>query len=298
MKIGLSTYSLLDAIEKGEMTVLDAIEWIKENGGEHVEIVPFGFKLDGNEQLAEQIRKKAEEVGIEVSNYSILANLLQDNDHEYEKEIKRIMHEVDIANILGVKFMRHDISSFRRPMSENTIIHFEKDLPKMVEACRQIADYAAKYGITTTVENHGFYVNGGDRVLRLINEVNRPNYKCTLDVGNFLCVDEDPLANIKKLLPHTVVIHMKDFYWRPSHRNPGTAIPFHCSGGVWFPTASGNYIRGSIVGYGDLDIWEIVKTIKNSGFDGFITIEFEGLEDCRIASRIGMDNLRRIWNEV
>jgi sugar phosphate isomerase/epimerase len=298
MKIGLSTYSLLDAIEKGEMTVLDAIEWIKENGGEHVEIVPFGFKFDGNEELADAIREKAKEVGIDVSNYSILADFLKDDEEEYKKEIKRVMREVDIAHRLGVKYMRHDVSSFRRPFEKNTIIHFEKDLPRMVEACRIIADYAAQYGITTTVENHGFYVNGGDRVLRLIDQVDRPNFKCTLDVGNFLCVDEDPIANIKKLLPYTVVIHMKDFYWRKAGRNPGVAIPFHCAGGTWFQTVSGNFIRGSIVGYGDLDIWEIVRIIKSSGFDGYISVEFEGLEDYRIGSKIGMDNLRRIWNEV
>lgn len=33
MKAGLSTYSLLQAIRAGEMTVLDVIDWIADNGG-------------------------------------------------------------------------------------------------------------------------------------------------------------------------------------------------------------------------------------------------------------------------
>ncbi len=33
MKLGVSTYSLMNAIKTGEMTVLDVIDWIAELGG-------------------------------------------------------------------------------------------------------------------------------------------------------------------------------------------------------------------------------------------------------------------------
>jgi len=36
MKVGLSTYSLLNDLNSGEMTVLDVIDWIAANGGEHI----------------------------------------------------------------------------------------------------------------------------------------------------------------------------------------------------------------------------------------------------------------------
>ena len=35
MKIS-RTYSLLEAIEAGEMTVLDVFQWVADQGGEHV----------------------------------------------------------------------------------------------------------------------------------------------------------------------------------------------------------------------------------------------------------------------
>ena len=297
MKVGLSTYSMLPAINSGEMSGLDVIQWIADNGGEHVEIVPFGYKLVDNDKLIEDIRKKAEDVGIEISNYAILANLIQEDDEAYENEIKRLMNEVDIAHKLGVKMMRHDVSAFRRPANQNTIIHYVKDLPKMVEGCQRIADYAAEYGITTTVENHGFYVNGSDRVIQLIHEVNRSNYKMTLDVGNFLCVDEDAVIGVKKCLPYTNMVHLKDFYYRPSHRDPGDTTEFDCAG-QWFTTVNGNYLRGSIIGQGDLDMWQILKLIKKSGYEGYISVEFEGMEDCKMGSKVGMANARRIWDEV
>jgi len=40
MKLGVSTYSLVDKIVSRQMSVLDVIEWIAKQGGEHVEIVP------------------------------------------------------------------------------------------------------------------------------------------------------------------------------------------------------------------------------------------------------------------
>ncbi|SHF15859.1 Sugar phosphate isomerase/epimerase [Caldanaerobius fijiensis DSM 17918] len=288
MKIGLSTYSLVQLIYKNEMTVLDAIQWIADNGGEHVEIVPFGFTLADNPQLVEDIRKKAEDVGLEISMYSILANLLQETEEDYEREIKRLMDAVDITHNLGAKFMRHDVVAFRN-MPEDPVKQFEIDLPKIVEGCKRIADYAAQYGIITTIENHGFYVNGSERVQRVLNAVNKPNFKTTVDVGNFLCVDQDPLIGVKDNMRFAAMIHLKDFYVRKYYDNPGEG---------WFRTSHGNYLRGAIVGQGDMDIRHIIKIIKDSGYDGYISVEFEGLEDPRIGSKYGMDNAKRIWNEV
>lgn len=287
MKLGLSTYSLYRAIQQKKMDVLDAIQWISDNGGEHVEIVPFGFNLQEDPSLIDKIRQKAEDVKIDISNYAVGANFIQNSDKELENEIKRIMTEVDIADKLGVKLMRHDVSW--RPVAESTVKQIGADLPILAGACRRIADYAAQYGITTSIENHGYYIQGSDRVQMLLNAVDRPNFKTTLDVGNFMCIDEDPLSAVKKNLKYASMIHLKDFYLRPYDQNPGEG---------WFPTYSGNYLRGAIVGHGDIDMRGIIKFIKESGYDGFISIEFEGMEDCELGSKIGMDNARRLWNEL
>lgn len=54
MKLGVSTYSLLPAIERGQMTVLEVVEWIAAHGGTHVEVVPFGFRLTDNPGLTDE----------------------------------------------------------------------------------------------------------------------------------------------------------------------------------------------------------------------------------------------------
>lgn len=288
MKVGLSTYSLQQALDRKELTVPDAIRWIADQGGQHVEIVPMGFSLIDNPAFIEEIKAAAQEVGIDISNYAIGANFaVQENAEALEEEIQSVMRHVDAAAALGVKLMRHDVAF--RPAPEGTVAQFETDLPVLVKACQRIADYAAGFGITTSVENHGYYVQSSERIQRLLHETGRENFKTTLDIGNFLCVDEDPVSAVKNNMNHASIVHAKDFYWRPSTRNPGEG---------WFQTSHGNYLRGAIVGHGDIDMLEVFRVLKQSGYDGYISVEFEGMEDCRTASRIAMDNVRRLWEEA
>ncbi|MEK4508517.1 sugar phosphate isomerase/epimerase family protein [Paenibacillus sp. FSL K6-2524] len=285
MKLGVSSYSLYQAMASGNMNILEAIEWVAENGGEHIEIVPFGFDFESNPELEDQIREKAAAMGIDVSNYAIGANFITDSEEAYEAEISRVISEVDRANRLGAKLMRHDVAS--RP--DTSIVNFNEDLDRIAVACQRIADHAKQYGIITSVENHGYYVQASDRVQALLHAVNRPNFKTTLDVGNFVCVDEDPISAVKKNIPFASMVHIKDFYIRPAHRNPGDG---------WFPSASGNFLRGAISGQGDLDLWEILRIVKQSGYDGYLSIEYEGMEECTKGTKIALDNVKRIWSEV
>lgn len=288
MKVGLSSYSLYGILKSEEMSIIEAIQWVADQGGEHIEIVPnLGFKLEDNPALVDAIREKASVVGIDISNYAIGANFITEGEEAFQTEIERVKKEVDIANRLGVKFMRHDVASL--PISDSTIKQFESDLPKLTKACQIVADYAGKYGITTSVENHGFFIQASDRVQSLINHVNRSNFKTTLDVGNFMCVDEDPVSAVKKNISYASVVHIKDFYLRQAHLYPGEG---------WMQTTSGNYLRGSIVGHGDINMREVIKVIKESGFNGYISVEFEGIEECKQASKMGMDNVRRLWDEA
>ncbi len=287
MKLGVSSYSLVGAMRNKEMDILGAIQWVAENGGEHIEIVPIEFSLIDNPELIPAIREKAASVGIEISNYAIGANFITDTREQFEAELARVKKHVDIANELGVKRMRHDIAF--RPIPETTTSYFEQDFPIMVEACGHIADYAAQYGITTSIENHGFYVQASERVLRLIHAVDRANFRTTMDVGNFLCVDENSVSAVKKSIAQASMVHFKDFYIRPSYRNPGEG---------WFQSSGGNYLRGAVVGQGDIDMPEVIRIVKASGYDGYLSLEFEGKEECKWAVQAGLSNIKRLWAEA
>src|SRR5690606_29568744 len=186
------------------------------------------------------------------------------------------------------RLMRHDVARYTPKEADDTPT-FEAAFPTIVRACKEIAQYAATKGVTTSLENHGFFVQNSDRVRRIVHAVDEPNFKTTIDIGNFLCVDEDPVTAVTANLPHAMIVHFKDFYVRPADRDPGEG---------WFRSKSGRYLRGAIVGNGDVDIWGIAKAIKESGYDGFASIEFEGHEDCLLGCRRGIANAKRIYTEA
>ncbi|MDQ0857172.1 sugar phosphate isomerase/epimerase [Bacillus sp. V2I10] len=290
MKVGISSYSLLKDLTNGSLTILDVVQWVADNGGTHLELVPYGFSVVDNTELADAIREKALDAGIELSAYSLPANFIQETEQAFIEEVDRLKKHVDVVNRMGIKIMRHDVTAFRLEQEEMTIHYFEEHFEQMVRGSQLIADYADQFGITTTIENHGFNVQSSDRVQRVLHAVKRDNFKTTLDIGNFLCIDEDPLVGVKKNVKYAKTVHVKDFYIRPYYENPG--------GGEWFRTVNNNYLRGAIVGHGDINIREALRLVKQSGYDGYLTVEFEGMENCQEGTRIGMDNVCRIWDEV
>ncbi|MHA7966065.1 sugar phosphate isomerase/epimerase family protein [Paenibacillus sp. CAU 1782] len=285
MKLGISTYSLHSAFASGELTLKGVIETIAELGAEHAEIVPLGYDFVQKPEWIQTVVDTAKSCGIELSNYAIGANFANLDDDAWEKELDRVKIEVDHCAALGIKRMRHDVGS----SPDLSIAHFLEQLPRLTEACRRIADYAAGFGITTSVENHGYFIQHSDRVQALVKSVNRDNFKTTLDIGNFLCADENPLVAVANNVKLASMVHVKDFYVREAGRDPGEG---------WFPSSGGNWLRGAIAGHGDIDIPAVLGIIKNSGYDGYISIEFEGMEECRKGTRLGFQYVKKVWEQL
>jgi sugar phosphate isomerase/epimerase len=279
------------------MTLQSAIDWAARQGAECMELVPFAFKfetaggeIDGG--AIKDARRWASDAGIELVNYSVLADLCKEDPADLANEIARVKRHIDIAAELGLPRMRHDISAFRRPRGLNGAAEFDRLLPQMADAAGELSDYASPRGVMTLVENHGFFVNGCDRTERLIRAVGRSNFALLLDTGNIACVDEIPEVGALRLAPFARMIHLKDFYIRRA--DPGDAHDFDCAGS-WFQTQAGRYLRGSILGQGDLDVPQMLRAVKAAGYDGPVAIEFEGLEEPRYATKVSLDNARRFW---
>ena len=298
MKLGLSSYSLDREIESGRMTLPEVIDWAASQGAQCLELVPFAFRFDDpqtgaiDRSLIGQTRRRAQDAGLELINYSVLADFCREGE-AFEREVARVCHEVDIAAELGVPQMRHDVCSFRRPHAENTLRDFERWLPVMAEGARRVSEHARQAGVRTLIENHGFFANGCDRVERLLQAVNRPEYGLLLDTGNIVCVDEDAVVAARTLAPLARMVHLKDFYVRT--RDPGDAHQFDCAG-AWFRSRGGRYLRGAILAQGDLDVPAVLSALRESSYDGGIVLEFEGLEDARYACAVGLSNARRLWD--
>ena len=220
---GFSSYSFHSKLSTGEMTLPQVIEWIAASEGEHLELAVLGDDADSpipniasDPAYVDQIRTAAEAAGVPLTNLAIGADL-SDGD---PKQIERVKKYVDLAERLGITRMRHDVVPHRGHEGDDTPL-FEQVLPSIVAASKEIAQYAATKGITTSLENHGFFVQSAERVRRIIHAVDEPNFLTTLDVGNFVCVDEAAEVSVAQNLPYAMVVHFKDFYIRPADAAPG-----------------------------------------------------------------------------
>ena len=281
IKIGFTSYSFAAALKSGEMNITQTIQFAAGLGAEHMEISPGSFG-DMTDDMVNTIVKAAKDCKIDLSSYTIGANFVQPDAAAVAKEIERVKAQVEIAAKLGVTRMRHDCGW--RPQPECTYENFNREVEIFADACGQIADKAKAYGIVTSIENHGFYVQGSERVQRVILAVNRDNFRTTLDVGNFLCVDEDPECAVLNNIGFASMIHFKDFHIRRNVTDPAGFIK----------TLHGRYIRGAVTGDGDVDLPTICKIIKNSGYDGYLSIEYEGREECKFACTRAIKNVREL----
>ena len=61
----------------------------------------------------------------------------------------------------------------------------------------------------------------------------------------------------------------------------------------WGRTRGGNYFRGTIFGQGNIPTFQCLQTLKRNGYDGYISLEFEGIEETLMAITIGKENMDR-----
>jgi L-ribulose-5-phosphate 3-epimerase len=96
-------------------------------------------------------------------------------------------------------------------------------------------------------------------VLRVVDAIKSPWLQVTADTGNFL---EDPYDRLAQLAPKAILLQAKTYY----------------GGGLWYEL--------------DLDYPRIAKIFHEHKYRGYVSLEFEGKEDPRVAIPKSLDHLR------
>ena len=288
MKVSVSSYSYSQYMKAGKMTQFDAIAKAAEQGFDGIEFTdlrPDNQSATLDEQLAyaEKLRAEAERVGIEIVAYLIGANLYTGSAYSDELEVKKVCDQIRVAKALGAKVLRHDVC-YSEKVGGKTV-SFDRMLPTIADNARKITEYAATLGIRTCSENHGRIAQDSDRVEKLYNLVGHENYGLLVDFGNFACADENSATAVSRVASYAVHVHAKDFHVIPfgqTHENIDSS----------FRTRACNRLVGCAVGDGDIPVAQCVEIMKMAGYTGYITIEFEGVNDCISEIAKGLANLR------
>ena len=277
MKAGVSSYSFNKYMKQTGCGLLEICGLAKGIGLDAIEFIEL--KVEDPIAHARELRDFCAGIGLEISAYAVGMNLLKGDG---EENVNTLFKCVDVAEALGAPVMRHDICS---ALPEG--MTWEEAIPVMVPMIRRVTEYAAEKGIKTCSENHGFIFQDSERVEKVIEAVNHENYRWLLDIGNFLCADEAPLDAIARALPYTIHVHVKDFLYRKVGEGEIAPVGF-------FKTRNGNLLRGTILGHGDVPVAACVQRIRDYGYDGTVSLEFEGAEDNLNALRLGYEYLRKL----
>lgn len=284
MKTSVSSYSFSQLLGSGECTQLDLIAKAKAMGFDGIEFTDLQPPEGTSEkEYASLLAQESEKYALPIVSYTIGAELLSCDS--LQGEIERLCTKAEVAKLLGARLMRHDATGGYRD-SRKGYMSFEQALPTIIEGCRAVTHYADGLGISTMVENHGFFCQESTRVERIITGVASENFGVLLDFGNFACADEPSVEAVGRLASFAKHIHAKDFHIKSGNGiNPGSGF---------FMSRGGNYLRGAIIGHGDIPVLQCINAVKAAGYDGYISIEFEGIENAEKGIAIGLENLKKM----
>ncbi|MBR2353839.1 MAG: sugar phosphate isomerase/epimerase [Clostridia bacterium] len=289
MKPSVSSYSFQQLISSGEITQFEAIALAAEIGFEGIEFTdlrPNNKKdatLEEQLEFARALREEAKRCGIAIVSYTIGADLYKGSDEADAAEVKRVMDQVKVAAELGAPTMRHDVC-YKAVIGDRTV-GFDRMLPTIAKNARAITEFAATLGVRTCSENHGKIAQDSDRVERLYYAVDHENYGLLVDMGNFACADEDSALAVSRVAPYAIHVHVKDFVKIPF----GKEAP---EGLKTFSTRAQNLLAGCAIGDGDIPVAQCLAILKAAGYDGYVSIEFEGSKPCLDELRLGISRLK------
>ena len=285
MKLCVSSYSFAQYTRAEKMTLIDCVVKAKEMGFDAIEFIDIpGETQEDRLKLAQQIRDKADEVGLEIIAYTVGAKLYQPTEELLTAEVERLKAQVDVAAVLGASIMRHD--ACWKLTKTGAGRSFDQMLPTIAEGARRVTAYAAERGIRTCSENHGRIAQDSERMERLFNAVAHDNYSLLLDLGNFTGVGENPANAVSLLAPYAIHVHIKDLLIREEEFE-GARM-----------TRNGGYTRAVPAGEGDVPIKRCLAILKAAEYDGAVSIEYEAAEDCLTGIARGTANVRRILAEL
>lgn len=255
LNISLAQWSLHRAIENGSLQPENFASIAKNDFGiTAVEYVNSFYKEHSTDTAFWQMMKgKADSLGVT----SLLIMVDNEGDLGNPKQEERIIavtnhHKwVDAASILGCHSIR--VNAFGDGTKEEV-------KAAMMTSLKELGAYAATKNIQVLVENHGLYSADGKWVADVITKVNLPNVGTLPDFGNWCTAAKWGSTEPSK--------ECKEAYDR--YQGVDELLPF--AKGV-----SAKSYQFDEQGFEKIiDYPRMLQLVKDSGFNGYIGVEYEG----------------------
>ena len=272
LRIGVSTYSFWHF--KGEKPdLLTCIDDAAALGFDGVEILHQMMPSEDNAYL-QSLKHRAFINGVDLMGFSIHQGFVHPDSDVRQRNIDHTLKCIELAYRLGIPTLRlntgrwRTIESFDDFMAKRGI---EPALPGYTEdqafdwcisSIEKLLPKAEECGVCMGLENHWGLGRTAAGVMRIHDAIASPWLKVTLDTGNFL---EDMYDQMERMAPHAVLVQAKTYH----------------GGGEWYTL--------------DIDYGRVNRILRDAGYRGYVSLEFEGKDDWRIGVPRSLDEFRRVF---
>lgn len=275
----LSTYSLWRFRHDDLRDFDKCLDIADEMGFDGVELLLY--QLEQNELLSRaklmSYKRRALALGLPLIGMSTHQGFLTPDRELRKQNVDRTIGQIELAYQLGIPTMRVNTgrwgtsASFDALMANRGIepplegYTDEDGFPWVIDSLAECTRTAEKCGIVLGLENHWGLGLTPEGLLRIVDAIDSPWLRITTDTGNFL---EEPYERLEQIAPQTILVQAKTYY----------------GGGQWYSL--------------DLDYPRIGQILRKHGYRGYISLEFEGMEDYRTAIPKSLALLRQAFPRV
>ena len=271
LRIGVSTYSFWRFVNEDYRPIEKCLDLTAAMGFDGAEILQKQMPDTSNAAL-QKIKRHAFLHGLDLMGFSTHQDFVSPDAADRQKNVDHTLDTIEQAYRLGIPTLRINtgrwgtIKTFDGLMAnrgvEPRLEGFSDDdgFKWVIDSVSKLIPKAAECGVTLGLENHWGLGLTPEGVMRVVNAINSPWLKVTLDTGNFL---EDPYDRLSQLAKETVLLQAKTYY----------------GGGTWYTL--------------DLDYARIGKIMRDADYGGYVSLEYEGKEDLHQAIPKSLALLRK-----
>lgn len=245
-KISLAEWSLHRALYSKKIDHLDFISLTKtEFGLDAVEYVnSFFFEKAEDQEYLNKMKLRADDHGVK----SLLimcdneGNLGDPDKNKRNQAIENHYKWAEAAKFLGCHSIRVNARS-------DSTLSYNEQLNLAADGLNKLVEFCANLNINAIVENHGGLSSNGSWLSSLMNKIDHPRVGTLPDFGNFM-IEKDKLYDrykgVSELMTHAKAVSAK------SHEFDSNGREIHT------------------------DYYRMMKIVLDSGYNGYIGIEYEG----------------------
>ena len=290
-KLAAFPKGFIKQLVSGQMSIY---EWIKLGDELNVDGLEFynNFADVKDPDNWAKVRKAVEDTGMVIPMMCASPDFTIPDAALRKKEVEHEIKAIEMSAALGAKYCRVLSGQRRKDITR------EESMGYVVDSINACIPTAKDLGITLIIENHykdDFWTEPEfaqmmDVFVDLVSRIDSPYFGVNFDPSNAIAAGEEPLELLEKVKHKVVTMHASDRYLAN-----GTIEDLRKAEGGTAGYVS--FFKHGVIGKGLNDYDAIFKTLKDVGFDSWISIEdgVDGMEQMHESADFLREKIKKYW---